>query len=68
MEKRGHPLLRGGRRETKYSHKFSSSQMETLSAISETFLPLNSLQNNGQKIQCFHQVSGSQYPIPDEVS
>ncbi|KAM3356642.1 long-chain-alcohol oxidase FAO1 [Capsicum galapagoense] len=68
MEKRGHPLLRGGRRETKYSHKFSSSQMETLSAISETFLPLNSLQNNGQKIQCFHQVSGSQYPIPDEVA
>ncbi|KAG5588205.1 hypothetical protein H5410_048639 [Solanum commersonii] len=71
MEKKAHPLLRGGRRETKYSHGFSSSEIETLTSICETILPplpLNSLQENNKKIQNFHKVSGSQYPIPDEVA
>lgn len=71
MEKKGHPLLIGGRRETKYSHGFSSSEMETLTTICETVLPplpLNSLEKDNQKIQYFHEASGSQYPIPDEVA
>lgn len=70
MEKKAHHLLRGGRRETKYSHGFSSSEIQTLTSICETILPpipLNSLQKNNKKIQNFHKVSGSQYPIPDEV-
>lgn len=71
MEQKAHPLLRGGRRETKYSHGFSSSEMVTLTSICETILPplpLNSVQKNDHKIQNFHEVSGSQYPIPDEVA
>ncbi|XP_015088330.1 long-chain-alcohol oxidase FAO1 [Solanum pennellii] len=71
MEKKAHHLLRGGRRETKYSHGFSSSEIQTLTSICETILPpipLNSLQKNNKKIQNFHKVSGSQYPIPDEVA
>ncbi|MCD7468723.1 long chain fatty acid oxidase [Datura stramonium] len=68
MEKKGHPLLRGGRRETKYSHGFSSSEMESLTAICETLLPplpQNPLQDINQYL---HKASGSQYPIPDEVA
>ncbi|XP_055813733.1 long-chain-alcohol oxidase FAO1 [Solanum dulcamara] len=68
MEKKVHPLLKGGRRETKYSHGFSSSEMETLTSICETILPplpLNSLQKNNQNL---HKVSASQYPIPHEVA
>ncbi|XP_060178658.1 long-chain-alcohol oxidase FAO1-like [Lycium barbarum] len=71
MEKKVHPLLRGGRRETRYSHGFSSSDMETLTSICETLLPplpQNSLENNSHKIQYLHKASGSQYPIPDEVA
>ncbi|XP_059281102.1 long-chain-alcohol oxidase FAO1-like isoform X2 [Lycium ferocissimum] len=70
MEKTAHPLLRGGRRETRYSHGFSSSDMETLTSICETLLPplpQNSLEKNSHKIQYLHKASGSQYPIPDEV-
>ncbi|KAK4356991.1 hypothetical protein RND71_022601 [Anisodus tanguticus] len=71
MEKKAHPLLRGGRRETKYTHGFSSSEMETLTTICETLippLPQNSLKKNSKKIQYLHRASGSQYPIPDEVA
>lgn len=71
-----HPSLKGGRRETKYSHGLSSKELETLASICETFLPPLSLnhdppEKDGQSqkaIQSFYEASGSQYPIPDEVN
>ncbi|OIS98887.1 PREDICTED: long-chain-alcohol oxidase FAO1 [Nicotiana attenuata] len=72
MEKKSHPLLRGGRRETKYSHGFSSSEMETLTSICETILPplpQNEIPDkNSHNIQYLHKASASQYPIPDECA
>ncbi|KAA8548845.1 hypothetical protein F0562_000529 [Nyssa sinensis] len=77
MGRECHPLLRGGRREGKYTHGFSSSQMEALASICEAFLPplpLNSLEvteNGGQTneaIESFQTASGSQHPLPDEVA
>lgn len=71
-----HPLLKGGRRETKYSHGFSSSDMETLASICEVLIPpltLNSLDDMGisgqakEKVQSFLEASGSQNLVPDEV-
>ncbi|CAH9131048.1 unnamed protein product, partial [Cuscuta epithymum] len=79
MDRNCHPLLRGGRRETKYSHGLSSSEMEALSSVCETLLPplpLNSLKipersdlDGAQSaIDEFSKASGAQYPIPDEVA
>lgn len=77
MGRKCHPLLRGGRRETKYSHGFSASDMETLTSICEVILPslpLNSAEitakneQSKRAIQSFYNASGSQYPIPDEVN
>ncbi|KAL3506165.1 hypothetical protein ACH5RR_031547 [Cinchona calisaya] len=78
MENECHPLLKGGRRETKYSHGFTSSELEALSSICETFLPPLQLDNSpeiiekddqtNEAIQSFYKSSGSQYPIPDEVA
>ncbi|KAA8527788.1 hypothetical protein F0562_035343 [Nyssa sinensis] len=78
MGRECHPLLRGGRRDSKYTHGFSSSEMESLTSICEALLPpvpLNSLEvtdeNEGQTnkaVQSFHKASGSQYPVPDEVA
>ncbi|CAI9118134.1 OLC1v1019658C1 [Oldenlandia corymbosa var. corymbosa] len=75
----GHPLLKGGRRETKYSHGLSSTELETLSSICEAFLPPLSLNHNQleipekdeetrKAIQSFYEASGAQYPVPDEVA
>ncbi|PON34186.1 Long-chain-alcohol oxidase [Trema orientale] len=69
-----HTLLRGGRRETSYSHGFSSAQIQSLAAICEALippLPLENLNNGnpvGKSLHSFYQASGSQYPIPDEVA
>ncbi|PIN14303.1 Long-chain-alcohol oxidase [Handroanthus impetiginosus] len=67
-----HPLLKGGRRETKYSHGFSDSQLQTLASICEVFLPpitVNSDENIPNKpVQSFYEASGSPYPVPDEVA
>ncbi|KAK6138868.1 hypothetical protein DH2020_027390 [Rehmannia glutinosa] len=74
-----HPLLRGGRRETKYSHGYSTSELETLATICEVLLPpipLNSHHNypendddqSNKAIESFYKASGSQYPVPDEVA
>ncbi|KAF8392161.1 hypothetical protein HHK36_022503 [Tetracentron sinense] len=72
-----HPLLRGGRRENSYSHGFSFSEIQSLSAICETLLPplpLDSIQINPKEnpptkaLQSFYKASGSQKPIPDEVA
>lgn len=78
MEKKCHPLLKGGRRETKYSHGFSSSDLETISSICETFFPSllptakigdqTQTQTPIPALQSFYQASASQYPIPDEVA
>ena len=72
-----HPSLRGGRRETKYSHGFSSSELEALTGICEAFIPPLPLNNSPDivgkdgktkaAIQSFYKSSGAQYPIPDEV-
>lgn len=69
-----HPLLRGGKSNS-YTHGFSVSQIQTLSAICEAFIPplqpnAINIQNppNQQFLHSFYQLSGSQYPIPDEVN
>ncbi|KAK6161260.1 hypothetical protein DH2020_004641 [Rehmannia glutinosa] len=74
-----HPLLRGGRRETKYSHGYSTSELETLASICEVLLPPISLSSHhnypendddqsNKAIESFYKASGSQYPVPDEVA
>uniref|UniRef100_A0A6P4A6P3 Long-chain-alcohol oxidase n=1 Tax=Ziziphus jujuba TaxID=326968 RepID=A0A6P4A6P3_ZIZJJ len=69
-----HPLLRGGRRETTYSHGFSPDQIQALAAICGTLipsLPLETINNENpadKSLHAFYQASGSQYPIPDEVA
>ncbi|CAK7327285.1 unnamed protein product [Dovyalis caffra] len=77
MRRESHPLLRGGRnRESKYSHGFSSAEMETLSSLCETILPsvspitdLDGKQNQPTKaVQAFYRASASQKPTPDEVA
>ncbi|KAI8011913.1 Long-chain-alcohol oxidase FAO1 [Camellia lanceoleosa] len=78
MGRECHPLLRGGRRETKYSHGFSAAQMESLASVCEAILPslpFNSLdvaqsqaQTNKKSIQFFHKASGSHNPVPDEIA
>ncbi|XP_073002057.1 long-chain-alcohol oxidase FAO2-like [Typha latifolia] len=72
--RQGHPLLRGERKTEKggYSHGFSASQFQALSAMCETFIP--SLPSSGSgdpesnSIQEFFFASGSDYPLPDEVA
>ncbi|PIA36316.1 hypothetical protein AQUCO_03400307v1 [Aquilegia coerulea] len=73
-----HPLLRGGRKEIKFNHGFSSYELQSLSSICETFLPsipLDSIHFNSNSsdplnnsIQSFYLSSGSQGSIPDEVA
>ncbi|KAH6809030.1 fatty alcohol oxidase 3 [Perilla frutescens var. frutescens] len=80
MGRECHPLLRGERTETKYSHGYSPSELQTLATISEVFLPpipFNSHpdflkdeldQSSIKAIEYFYQASASQYPVPDEVA
>ncbi|KAL0456965.1 UNVERIFIED_CONTAM: Long-chain-alcohol oxidase FAO1 [Sesamum latifolium] len=77
MARECHPLLRGGRRETKYSHGFSTSELEILTSICEVLLPpiplMNSQESSAkndvdQSYEAFYNASGSQYPVPDEVA
>ncbi|XP_042514264.1 long-chain-alcohol oxidase FAO2 [Macadamia integrifolia] len=73
-----HPLLRGGRRIESYSHGLSSSQMESLTAICETFIPSIPSEDphhvgskevpSTHSVQSFFNASASQKPIPDEVA
>ena len=75
MTRECHPLLRGGRRGSKYTHGFSSAEMESLGSICEALLPplqmesLNSMENNptSKAMQFFWKASGSQFSVPDEV-
>lgn len=70
-----HPLLKGGRRKSKFSHGFSSAQMQSLAAICEALIPPLSLEEIPDDHQAlhyssssYHTASGSQPPIPDEVA
>lgn len=75
-----HPLLRGRRRtsDSKYTHGFSSSQIQSLAAISEAFIPPiplpsnpnpNRNRNRNQSaVSFFYSASGSQHPVPQEVA
>ncbi|XVF32354.1 hypothetical protein REPUB_Repub17cG0074700 [Reevesia pubescens] len=73
----GHPLLRGGRRKSKYTHGFSSAQIQSLAAICETLVPslpldhtINNNDNSGQQpaLHAFYKASGAEPPVPDEVA
>ncbi|CAA3004009.1 long-chain-alcohol oxidase FAO1 [Olea europaea subsp. europaea] len=70
MGRECHPLLKGRRRESKYSHGFPVSDMETLSSICEVILPPLPLnQQSSNPVYSFYKVaSGSQHPVPDEVA
>uniref|UniRef100_A0A2P2QVL4 Long-chain-alcohol oxidase n=1 Tax=Rhizophora mucronata TaxID=61149 RepID=A0A2P2QVL4_RHIMU len=78
MEKRErcHPLLRGGRRVSSYSHGFSSWQMQSLAAMCETLIPPLAVDKefpeDNDKLKAalysFYKTSGSCPPLPDEVA
>lgn len=69
-----HPLLGGGRRESSYSHGFSSAQIQTLAAICGTLIPslptdtINNQNPLDESLHSFYKSSGSESPIPDEVN
>ncbi|GMH20470.1 hypothetical protein Nepgr_022311 [Nepenthes gracilis] len=72
-----HPLLRGERRmenaNATYSHGFSASQLQSLSAMCESFIPPLSLDDQVQSpdheaIHAFYRASASEPPIPLEVA
>ncbi|KAG0486258.1 hypothetical protein HPP92_008353 [Vanilla planifolia] len=76
--RRGHPLLRGGMKKETYSHGFSRSQMEVLSAMCEAFIPALSAEeicsSDGKEdtpnkhLIAFYAASACQSPVPDEVA
>ncbi|KAM7496126.1 hypothetical protein LguiA_020540 [Lonicera macranthoides] len=74
MKGESHPLLRERRRESNnnnYTHCFSSSQIQSLSAICEALIPPIPDQTEHkltQSLQSFYQISGSHPPIPNEVA
>lgn len=74
MGRECHPLLKGGKRETKYSHGYSASELQTLTSISEVLLPPIPSEHDNPKhehdqspVDSFFRSSASQYPVPDEV-
>lgn len=76
MGRECHSLLKGGRRESKYTHGLTPSDMETLASICEVFLPpiqqnsLHGIEIEGQTnehIHSFFKASGSENLVPEEV-
>ncbi|XP_050206793.1 long-chain-alcohol oxidase FAO2-like [Mercurialis annua] len=73
-----HPLLKGPKKnpKTKYSHGFSSGQIQSLSAFCEALIPPLSANNVSTEIPLdkhksvlsFYEASGSDSTIPDEVA
>lgn len=76
-----HPLLRGGNKrsdkDNSFKHGFSSSQIQTLTAMCETIIPSLPHTSVTQQILSLHPQnsilsffgnSASQPPIPDEVT
>ncbi|WOH08610.1 hypothetical protein DCAR_0728054 [Daucus carota subsp. sativus] len=77
MGKDCHPLLKGGRRESKYTHGLTPSDMETLASLCEVFLPpiqqnsahdIENAEPSVEHIQSFLKASGSENLVPDEVA
>lgn len=64
-----HPLLRGGRRKTTYTHGFSSAQIRSLAATCEALIPPLPLDSAHQasSLDAFYKASGAEPPLPDEV-
>ncbi|KAK1260224.1 Long-chain-alcohol oxidase FAO2 [Acorus gramineus] len=67
----GHPLLtewgRGGK--GGYQHGLSKSQIESMASLCETFIPSLPFENLPTKsLRDFYMASGSDHPIPDEVT
>lgn len=70
-----HPLLKGKRGESKYSHGFSKAEMKSMKSICEAVLPPLPFNSNlegkeeqpTKPLQFFYQASGAHSPIPDEV-
>ncbi|CAN6677430.1 unnamed protein product [Malus baccata var. baccata] len=77
MRKECHPLLNGGRGyagdDGKYSHGFSSAEMQSLASICEALLPplyeTDKVEQptTNKTVQSFYKASAAQTPIPDEV-
>lgn len=65
----GHPMLRGGRR-TSQSHGFSASQIKSLAAICDAFIPsvLPTKDLQDPEVESFYRLSGSQNGIPEQVA
>ncbi|GAA0138559.1 oxidase [Lithospermum erythrorhizon] len=75
-----HPLLSSVKKDgnmKKYGHRFSSSQLQSLSSICEALVPPISLDSasiqehlttNKDAFETFYKFSGSQPPFPDEVA
>ncbi|PPR94561.1 hypothetical protein GOBAR_AA26107 [Gossypium barbadense] len=65
-----HPLLRGGRRKTTYTHGFSSAQIRSLAATCEALIPPLPLDSAHQasSLDAFYKASGAEPPLPDEVA
>ncbi|XP_072986727.1 long-chain-alcohol oxidase FAO2-like [Typha latifolia] len=78
----GHPLLRGGRRngagKRDFTHGLSFSQIRSLSAICEAFIPSLPMEHGhfssgkedppSKTLQAFYLASGSESSVPDEVA
>ncbi|GMI73542.1 hypothetical protein like AT4G28570 [Hibiscus trionum] len=64
----GHPLLRGGRRKTPYTHGFSSAQIQSLAAICGALIPPLPPPDQASSLHAFYKASGAEPPVPDEVA
>lgn len=77
---KSHPLLSGKRGTYKYHHRLSPEEMEVMASVCETLFPsvpgemANTNENtklchtDASSIRSFYESSGSQYPLPDEVT